>query len=49
VALALRRRGVTRVKPLEGGFPGWRERGFPVEPLLPGEALAGSGSTTPAD
>jgi rhodanese-related sulfurtransferase len=25
--------GVTRVRPLEGGFDAWRERGFPVEPV----------------
>ena len=32
MALTLRRLGVTRVRPLEGGFVGWRERGFPLEP-----------------
>ena len=31
MALTLRRLGVTRVRPLEGGFIGWQERGFPVE------------------
>lgn len=31
MALALRRHGVTRVRPLEGGFPEWQQRGFPVE------------------
>ena len=31
VALALHRRGITRVRPLEGGFEAWRERGFPLE------------------
>ena len=31
VALTLRRRGVTRVRPLEGGFPAWHTRGLPVE------------------
>ena len=30
-ALTLRRRGVTRVRPLEGGFPAWHARGLPVE------------------
>ena len=24
--------GITRVRPLEGGYDAWRERGFPVEP-----------------
>jgi rhodanese-related sulfurtransferase len=31
VALILRRRGIERVRPLQGGLGGWRERGFPVE------------------
>ncbi len=30
-ARRLRRRGVKSVRPLEGGFPGWTEFGFPVE------------------
>lgn len=37
-ALQLRGRGVRRVRPLEGGFEAWRERGYPVE--LRGPALA---------
>jgi 3-mercaptopyruvate sulfurtransferase SseA len=32
VALDLAKLGVTRVRPLAGGFPDWRQRGFPVEP-----------------
>jgi 3-mercaptopyruvate sulfurtransferase SseA len=35
VALALKRRGVMRVRPLEGGFPEWRDRGFPVDAIAP--------------
>jgi 3-mercaptopyruvate sulfurtransferase SseA len=31
VALTLERRGITRIRPLEGGFPEWRNRGYPVE------------------
>jgi membrane protein DedA with SNARE-associated domain/rhodanese-related sulfurtransferase len=30
-AVKLRRRGVRRVRPLEGGFEAWRERGYAVE------------------
>jgi hypothetical protein len=41
VALTLRRLGVTRVRPLEGGFVGWRELGFPVE-AAPALAAAAS-------
>jgi rhodanese-related sulfurtransferase len=31
VALLLKRKGVTRIRPLAGGLEGWRERGFPLE------------------
>jgi rhodanese-related sulfurtransferase len=30
VALVLRRKGVTRIRPLLGGLDGWRERGYPL-------------------
>lgn len=30
-ALRLQRDGVGRVRPVEGGFPDWRELGYPVE------------------
>jgi rhodanese-related sulfurtransferase len=33
VALLLRGKGVTRVRPLEGGLAGWRDRGFPLSPM----------------
>jgi len=35
VALALKRRGITRVRPLAGGLTDWRARDFAVEPLTP--------------
>jgi len=31
VALMLKRRGITRVRPLAGGLAGWKEMGFPLE------------------
>jgi len=31
VALDLAKLGVTRVRPLAGGFPEWQARGYPVE------------------
>lgn len=34
-ALLLKRQGIERVRPLEGGFPLWRELGFPVEDVAP--------------
>jgi rhodanese-related sulfurtransferase len=30
VALLLRRRGITRIRPLAGGLAGWRGHGFPL-------------------
>jgi 3-mercaptopyruvate sulfurtransferase SseA len=43
VALLLRKYGIVRIRPLAGGFPAWRERRFPVEPLpeQPSRPLAG--------
>jgi membrane protein DedA with SNARE-associated domain/rhodanese-related sulfurtransferase len=42
VALALRQKGVERVRPLAGGLQAWRNRGFPVtsEVLTPPSVLA---------
>jgi rhodanese-related sulfurtransferase len=31
VALLLRRKGITRVRPLLGGFHAWFEAGYPME------------------
>jgi 3-mercaptopyruvate sulfurtransferase SseA len=33
VALRLKRMGITRVRPLQGGFEAWQAKGFPLEPL----------------
>jgi rhodanese-related sulfurtransferase len=30
VALLLRRQGIFRIRPLEGGLEAWRERNYPV-------------------
>jgi len=35
VALALKKRGIERVFPLEGGFEAWVSCGYPVEVLPP--------------
>ena len=40
VALKLKRQGVERVRPLEGGFPLWRDLGFPVDAAVPDERHA---------
>jgi membrane protein DedA with SNARE-associated domain/rhodanese-related sulfurtransferase len=34
VALLLRRHGVRRIRPLEGGLAGWRKRGYPTERIV---------------
>jgi membrane protein DedA with SNARE-associated domain/rhodanese-related sulfurtransferase len=34
VALALRRNGISRVRPLLGGIDAWRERNYPTEPRV---------------
>jgi rhodanese-related sulfurtransferase len=48
-ALRLKRGGVARVRPLEGGFPLWRDLGFPVDApeLVPGAAADPGSSLTP--
>jgi 3-mercaptopyruvate sulfurtransferase SseA len=46
VALQLKKRGITRVRPLQGGLDGWIAREFPVEKIAiiePAEALTESG------
>ena len=53
VALQLHRLGITRVRPLRGGFDGWKTAGYPlhdyVDQIHPGhsEALTVSTSTVP--
>ncbi|HTV09855.1 MAG TPA: VTT domain-containing protein [Candidatus Aquilonibacter sp.] len=34
VAMELRRLGVIRVRPLRGGLQGWKDAGYPLEPVL---------------
>ncbi len=33
MALRLKRNGITRVRPLEGGLTLWMDQGFPIEEL----------------
>jgi len=35
VALLLRKQGVKRIRPLQGGLDGWREAGFPLQNAVP--------------
>jgi rhodanese-related sulfurtransferase len=40
VALRLKRRGITRVRPLAGGLAAWMARGYPVEAVELPERVA---------
>jgi len=43
VALLLRKSGVKRIRPLQGGLQAWRERGYPLSVIPPlGMGDAGS-------
>ena len=35
MALLLRRRGILKVRPLEGGLESWRKLGFPMQGAVP--------------
>jgi hypothetical protein len=41
VALILRGRGIQRVRPLAGGYYGWRDLGYPVTGLSLTSAASG--------
>jgi 3-mercaptopyruvate sulfurtransferase SseA len=41
VALQLKKAGVNKVHPLEGGFEAWLKLGLPTEPVSPAEAVPG--------
>ena len=51
MALQLKRRGITRVHPLEGGLAGWMAQNFPVEarpaPVIPALNASGAGRPLP--
>jgi rhodanese-related sulfurtransferase len=36
VALLLRKQGITRIRPLQGGLDGWRQLGYPVDTVAAG-------------
>jgi len=42
VALQLKKLGVTRVRPLQGGFREWQYLGYPVELVSPRDRAAAS-------
>jgi rhodanese-related sulfurtransferase len=37
VALLLRKQGIKRIRPLQGGLDGWREAGFPLQNAVAGQ------------
>jgi len=46
VALLLRKQGITRIRPLQGGLDAWRNLGYPMENAEP--ELASASAATPA-
>jgi len=44
VARQLKQKGITRVRPLAGGFREWRDRGLPLTEFYPAEAEAAAAS-----
>jgi len=38
VALLLRKNGITRIRPLQGGLDAWRERGYPIDTVSEAES-----------
>jgi 3-mercaptopyruvate sulfurtransferase SseA len=40
VALLLKKQGVTRIRPLQGGLDAWRNLGYPMENAEPDIAAA---------
>ena len=45
MALKLRRRGITRVRPLAGGLAGWMALSFPVIDLVAPESSGSAAKT----
>jgi rhodanese-related sulfurtransferase len=45
MALMLRSKGITRVRPLVGGIDAWREKAFPLEALTAGEVSMATETT----
>jgi 3-mercaptopyruvate sulfurtransferase SseA len=35
VALLLRKQGIKRIRPLQGGLAAWRDAGYPLEGKIP--------------
>jgi membrane protein DedA with SNARE-associated domain/rhodanese-related sulfurtransferase len=46
VALLLRRRGITRIRPLRGGISAWRENKYPLQPSPPVKQTQEARATT---
>lgn len=40
MALQLKRRGIARVRPLEGGYERWVAEGYPLQRWVPAETTA---------
>lgn len=42
MALRLKRRGIERVRPLEGGYAAWVSEGYPLQRWVPAERTSAS-------
>ena len=42
MALRLKRRGINRVRPLEGGYAAWVSEGYPLQQWVPAETTSTS-------
>lgn len=40
MALRLKRRGISQVRPLEGGYDGWVAAGYPLQRWAPAETTS---------
>jgi 3-mercaptopyruvate sulfurtransferase SseA len=49
VALLLKRRGISRVRPLAGGLAAWREHGYPIEPASAADPPSAAPSLSPGN
>jgi hypothetical protein len=46
VALQLKKKGIARVRPLAGGYVGWRDKGYPLVPFYSqAESVGASGAS----
>jgi rhodanese-related sulfurtransferase len=45
VALQLKKKGIARVRPLAGGYIGWRDKGYPLMPFYSQKMVEAPGAS----